>query len=386
MRASSASRSLRAPEHRPGQNRAIIIWLVTEHPASHEGLTRTVELYAECLVLGPGSDLAKAARIPPDGLIVDQVANTPRTRGMISRLPVGRGKPIPAIYLTRQFENVDAGASAIASAKRIYYPAETDPTVLIEALIGQIRPGVKLPAIALRRNLAVSDQVLTDMWDQASEGRLDRELIESGIAPVLDAIREGGLSGWLDLVWQHDDATYQHCLLVSGLTANFARQLRFSEADAKRLTRAALVHDVGKAKIPIEILNKAGPLDPDETRVMRRHPEIGHDILVRSGSYEPLVLAITRHHHEMLDGSGYPDGLDSASISDPIRLLTVCDIYAALIERRPYKAPMTHPEAIETLRTMSGKIEDSFVDAFARAVHTGSQASDGFPSDEAGIP
>lgn len=349
----------------------MIIWLVTEHPASHACLKRTVELYAECLVLGPASDFAKAAQAPPDGLIVDRVANTSRTRGMISRLPVGRGKPIPAIYLTRKFENADA----VAGAARIYYPAETDPTILIESLIGQIRPGANLPAIALRRSMAVSDQVLTDMWDQASEGRLDRELIESGIAPVLDAIREGGLSGWLDLVWQHDDATYQHCLLVSGLTANFARQLHFSETDARRLTRAALVHDVGKAKIPVEILNKAGPLDPDETRVMRRHPEIGHDILVRSGSYEPLVLAITRHHHELLDGSGYPDGLSSASIGDPIRLLTVCDIYAALIERRPYKAPMTHLEAIEALRVMSGKLEERFVDAFARAIDQGRQES-----------
>lgn len=347
------------------------IWLVTEHPASHAYLKRTVQLYADCRVLGPMSDLAKAAQTPPDGLIVDQVENTSRTRGMISRLPVGRGKPIPAIYLTRTFQNTDT----LAGARRIYYPADTSPTVLVESLIGQIKPGANLPAIALRRSLAVSDQVLTDMWDQAGEGRLDRELIDSGIDPVLDAIREGGLSGWLDLVWQHDDATYQHCLLVSGLTANFARQLHFSEVDAKRLTRAALVHDVGKAKIPLEILNKAGPLDADETKVMRRHPEIGHDILVKSGSYEPLVLAITRHHHELLDGSGYPDGLSSASIDDPIRLLTVCDIYAALIERRPYKAPMTHPEAINALRTMGGKLEERFVDAFAQAVDQGRQES-----------
>lgn len=356
----------------------MIIWLVTERPASHEFLKRTVELYAECRVLGPTSDLAKAARILPDGLIVDQVTNTSRTRSMVGRLPVRQGKPIPAIYLTPRFGTDDA----VAGTGRIYYSVETSPTILIKALMAKIRPEANLSDVALSRSMALSDQVLSTMWDQAGTGRLDRELIESGIDPVVDAIREGGLSGWLDLVWQHDDATYQHCLLVSGLTANFARQLNFSESDAKRLTRAALVHDVGKAKIPLEILNKAGPLDADETRVMRRHPEIGHDILVRSGSYEPLVLAITRHHHELLDGSGYPDGLSAATIADPIRLLTVCDIYAALIERRSYKAPMTHLEAIETLRTMSGKIEDGFVDAFARAVDAGSQPCDDTSSIE----
>lgn len=349
----------------------MIIWLVTERPASHEFLKRAVEVYADCRVLGPTSDFTKAARTPPHGFIVDQVLNTPRTRGMISCLPVNGAKPIPAIYLTRTFETSDA----VAGARRIYYPAETCPTILIKALIAQIRPDANLPDIALRRSFAVSDQVLATMWDQASVGRLDRELIESGIDPVLDAIREGGLSSWLDLVWQHDDATYQHCLLVSGLTANFARQLHFSEADAKRLTRAALVHDVGKAKIPLEILNKPGPLSPDEMKVMRHHPEIGHDILVKSGSYEPLVLAITRHHHEMLDGSGYPDGLSSCSIADPIRLLTVCDIYAALIERRSYKAPTSHLDAIETLRRMGTKIEARFVDAFAQAVDAGNQES-----------
>ena len=349
----------------------MIIWLVTERPDTHQILEQTLRLYGECRVLGPTSDFEKAARILPDGIVVDQVPNTPQTRGMVGRLPVRGSKPIPAIYLTRRFDDQDS----FPGARRIYYPAGTGPTVLVKSLIEQIEPGADLPSIVLKRSLAVSDQVLSSMWDQAGAGRLDRELIESGIDPVVDAIREGGLSGWLDLVWQHDDATYQHCLLVSGLTANFARQLRFTDLDAKKLTRAALVHDVGKAKIPLAILNKAGPLDADETEVMRQHAEIGHDILVQSGSYEPMVLAITRHHHELLDGSGYPDGLSSSSIADPIRLLTVCDIYAALIERRSYKAPISHAEAIETLRMMGTKIEERFVDAFAQAVDASSQAA-----------
>ena len=152
------------------------------------------------------------------------------------------------------------------------------------------------------------------------------------------------------------------------MVSAFAQSLGLSRADQLTMARAALVHDVGKARIPHAILNKPGKLDPDEMAVMRTHAVLGYDILRASGTCDPIALAVTRHHHEMLDGSGYPNGLSSEAVSDPIRLLTVCDIYAALIERRSYKASFSSDEAMRVLQNMVGKLDGALVQAFGIAV------------------
>jgi len=182
---------------------------------------------------------------------------------------------------------------------------------------------------------------------------------------VVAAVSEKGIREWLEFVWTHDDATYQHCLLVTGLAAEFSINLRFAPIDQKRLTKGALLHDIGKAKIPLAILNKRDALTSEETVIMRTHPAIGHDILRQQGGYEPEMLDIVLHHHEMLDGSGYPDGLSGRQIGDLVRLVTICDIYAALIERRPYKSPTAPSRAFKMLEEMDGKLEGALVRAFA---------------------
>jgi HD-GYP domain-containing protein (c-di-GMP phosphodiesterase class II) len=127
---------------------------------------------------------------------------------------------------------------------------------------------------------------------------------------------------------------------------------------------AATLHDIGKARIPLSILDKPGRLDPDEEEIIRRHPVIGHDLLKGMSGITPEILDGVRHHHEYLDGSGYPDGLKGGQISDLVRLLTISDIFAALIEARPYRAPMPRPDAYEILRGMEGKLEGALVRAF----------------------
>ena len=158
------------------------------------------------------------------------------------------------------------------------------------------------------------------------------------------------------------------CLLVSGTVAAFALSLGLSQTDRQLLTRAALVHDVGKSRIPHAILNKPGRLDDDERAVMQTHAPIGHEILSASGGCDPITLAVTRHHHEMLDGSGYPDGLAGDAIGNMVRLLTICDIYAALTERRPYKEPMPMADAMAILTAMDGRLEARLVQSFGEAM------------------
>ncbi len=183
---------------------------------------------------------------------------------------------------------------------------------------------------------------------------------------VMGAVAEGGIRQWLDVVWTYDEATYQHCLLVTGLAAEFAASLQFATNDQKHVIRAALLHDLGKAKIPLAILNKPGALTSEEVATMRTHTRIGYELLRGQGEYDPELLEVVLRHHELLDGSGYPDGLAGPQINDLVRLVTICDIYGALIERRPYK-PATEPvRAFKLLQEMEGKLEGALVRAFAQ--------------------
>jgi putative nucleotidyltransferase with HDIG domain len=189
------------------------------------------------------------------------------------------------------------------------------------------------------------------------------QVIDNGTQAIDHAIRDTGIRDWVRAVRRFDDATHQHCLLVAGLAAAFAANLGLGEQERHRLTKAALLHDVGKIHIPAAILNKPGRLDQSELAVMRLHPEKGHAMLVDQG-FEPQMLDVVRSHHEMLDGSGYPDGLKAHEIPDLVRLVTVCDIHAALIEQRPYKPPMASEAAYAILEGMSGRVDTAIVGAF----------------------
>jgi putative nucleotidyltransferase with HDIG domain len=197
-----------------------------------------------------------------------------------------------------------------------------------------------------------------------------RAEVDNATGSVVEAVADHGIRRWLEIVWTYDNGTYQHCMLVTGLAAEFARSLGLSANDQERLVRGALLHDLGKAKIPLPILNKPGRLDPQELTIMRTHPGIGHEILRGQGSYELEILEVVLRHHELLDGSGYPDGLSGSQIGDLVRLTTICDIYAALIEHRPYKQPMPPTRAFDILHEMGGKLEAALVRAFTRVAES----------------
>jgi putative nucleotidyltransferase with HDIG domain len=181
---------------------------------------------------------------------------------------------------------------------------------------------------------------------------------------IITRVGQDGLSTWLDEVRRYHQGTFQHCLLVTGVAVAFGLDVGFSGGDVARLGMAATLHDIGKARIPLSILDKPGRLDPEEEEIIRRHPAIGYDLLKGVRGINPEILDGVRHHHEYLDGSGYPDGLSGSQVSDLVRLLTISDIFAALVESRPYRAPMPRPDAYQILCGMEGKLEGALLRAF----------------------
>src|SRR6266851_956667 len=188
---------------------------------------------------------------------------------------------------------------------------------------------------------------------------------------VLKAIKHSSLREWLTTVGCHHTDSYRHCLFVTGFAVAFAQHLGMREDDQRRLTRAALLHDVGKAFVPVAILDKPAKLTDEEMRVMRMHPRLGYDALAAQGGFPPEMLDVVLHHHELLDGSGYPNGLRGDQISDIVRLTTIVDIHAALVEKRAYRLPFTHAKAFAIMEQMGGKLDQHLLQAF-RPVALGS--------------
>ena len=188
---------------------------------------------------------------------------------------------------------------------------------------------------------------------------------------ILKAIKHSSLREWLTTVGCHHAGSYRHCLFVTGFAVAYAQHLGMREDDQRRLARAALLHDVGKAYIPVAILDKPGPLTLEEMEEMRQHPRRGYDALTAQGGFPPEMLDVVLHHHEFLDGSGYPNNLSSNQISDIVRVTTIVDIYAALVEKRAYRMPFTHSRAFAMMEGMGGKLDQQLLQAF-RPVALGS--------------
>jgi putative two-component system response regulator len=145
-----------------------------------------------------------------------------------------------------------------------------------------------------------------------------------------------------------DPYTRGHCDRLSSYSEALGRRLGLPQEECVALRRAGVVHDVGKIGVPEHVLLKNGPLNEEEWAIMKQHPISGERICSPLKSFR-LVLPIIRHHHEKLDGSGYPDGLKGDKIPITARVLQVTDIYDALITDRPYRGALSHEEAIRTM-------------------------------------
>jgi putative two-component system response regulator len=147
-----------------------------------------------------------------------------------------------------------------------------------------------------------------------------------------------------------DPYTKGHCDRLSSYSEAMGRRLGLPQEQCVALRRAGVVHDIGKIAVPEHVLLKPGPLNDAEWVVMKQHPVTGERICSPLKSFR-AVLPIIRHHHEKLDGSGYPDGLRGDRIPLTARILQITDIYDALITDRPYREALSHKAAIATMRS-----------------------------------
>src|SRR5437762_3357256 len=165
-----------------------------------------------------------------------------------------------------------------------------------------------------------------------------------------------------------DAVTSQHTEEVVRLAVAVAAQLGLGLEQVRNIELGAVLHDIGKVRVPEAILNKPGPLTEDEWTVMRTHPEVGEQILRPIQSLQ-AILPIVRHHHERWDGTGYPDGLVGRAVPLGARIVAVCDAYRAMTEDRPYRVALSENDARRELEQGAGaQFDEDCVNALLRAL------------------
>ncbi len=268
-------------------------------------------------------------------------------------------------------QGADVGSTA--SAKTEAEVARETEALLLEAnnavvaekvsLDDEIRTAAKLCAKA--------KEAVIEMFSDARMGKAikveqARALVEEISSSVL---RQPHALISLARLKHADEYTYMHSVAVCALMIALARQLALDEEMVREAGFAGLLHDLGKVGIPNKVLNKPGKLTDSEFSVVKSHPEVGARILMENYDVSPLVLDVCLHHHEKVDGTGYPHGLKGENISLFAKMGAVCDVYDAITSNRPYKKGWAPADSIRKMAEWSkGHFDEAVFQAFVKTV------------------
>ena len=205
------------------------------------------------------------------------------------------------------------------------------------------------------------------------EARLGHAVDAEKCLPLVEEIsasvaRNGGALISLARLKTKDAYTYMHSVAVCALMVALARQLGLDEDECRLAGAAGLMHDIGKALMPLDVLNKPGKLTEEEFAVIRTHPARGHALLVEGRGATAETLDVVLHHHERFDGKGYPFGLPPAALSRLARMGAVCDVYDAITSNRPYKAGWDPAESIAKMASWNGHFDPAVFAAFVKSL------------------
>jgi HD-GYP domain-containing protein (c-di-GMP phosphodiesterase class II) len=220
---------------------------------------------------------------------------------------------------------------------------------------------------------AVCQRGRARMESMFGEARLGKAVDAEQCLPLVNDIsasvfRNPGALVSLARLKTQDDYTYMHSVAVCALMVALGRELNLDEAQCREAGMAGLLHDLGKAAMPLEVLNKPGKLTDDEFRIMQLHPVRGHEMLSEARSVGEGVLDVCLRHHEKMDGSGYPGKLVGEQISPLARMGAVCDVYDAITSDRPYKQGWDPAESIARMASWAGHFDPVFFKAFIRSL------------------
>jgi len=235
--------------------------------------------------------------------------------------------------------------------------------------IGPVSMGDELGRAS--RIVSKSKEAVFSMFSEARMGKaVDVGNAKEIVEEIADSVMRnpGALIGLARLKTK-DDYTYMHSVAVCALMVSLAKQLGLGEEDTREAGLAGLLHDIGKMMISSDILNKPGKLTDDEFASVKLHPTAGYKMLLESDDVSQVALDVCLHHHEKMDGTGYPKGLKSEQISLLSRMGAVCDVYDAITSNRPYKQGWCPAQSIRKMAEWSkGHFDEKIFQAFVKSI------------------
>ena len=230
------------------------------------------------------------------------------------------------------------------------------PPVLEKRIIytDKVGTGEELPKAKVTYDDAKSS--VDHLMENIRFGR-SANVLESSAAVdhIVDSvIRNQDALRWLTKIKHQDAYTAEHSLNVCILSATFARFLGHDESEIRRIAMSGLLHDVGKSRVPLDILNKQGRLTADELNIMKEHTTFGKDLLLSIGQADRIAVDVAHTHHERLDGKGYPRGLKASQIPYYAKVIALADCYDAITSSRCYDGARASMEALDIIYKCRG--------------------------------
>ena len=215
-----------------------------------------------------------------------------------------------------------------------------------------------------------SKQAIRSMFDDI---RMGKSVTVETASSMVSAISESVMSNSSALISivrlkTADEYTYMHSVAVCALMIGLAKACDYDQEACKEVGLAGLLHDIGKMMIPSAIINKAGPLTEEEQRIMHKHPERGHEILKTQYEVSDAILDVCLHHHERIDGQGYPHGLVGNQINELTKIASICDVYDAITSTRPYKSGWNPSKALKEMAQWEGQFDTKLFQTFVKMI------------------
>ena len=215
-----------------------------------------------------------------------------------------------------------------------------------------------------------SKKAITSMFNDARLGKAVNAEAAGSLVTEITASVSRNQNALISLVRlkTKDDYTYMHSVAVCAFMIALAKELGLNETETKQAGMAGLLHDIGKAGISLDVLNKPGALTDEEFDLVKKHPEQGHAMLIQAQILDEVVLDVCLHHHEKINGAGYPHKLAGDTISLFAKMGAVCDVYDAVTSNRPYKAGWEPGISLQRMAQWEGHFEPNIFKAFVRSI------------------
>lgn len=303
-----------------------------------------------------------SSRMLQEGMVIDQSILDSTGRTLVAR------KTVLDDYLINSLRKLNITGIYIREGEE---EQEIETKNISPATLKTIEREMKNDRVKVTLSESVKERVATGMQFMFNNPK-DAEMMNAANSisgELMKAISQNdAIAVDISALKVSDEYTFKHSVDVASIAMIMAKQCNMSDKSVYQIGLAGLLHDLGKSEIPNEILNKPGRLTDEEFAVIKKHPIYGYNLIKDKTELSPEILLGVLQHHEKINGKGYPMGVTDNKLTPFARLLSIADIYDALVTERPYKKGFTPRDSVEMIMAMTGELDIKFIKVFMESV------------------